>query len=105
MALSEPTPEQLKIGRGEPSGRDGKWRVLDIPLSGDEALVFYSGGRSYRVWDEVDWAALPAYGLQVIRFDGGLWDGADEYRAFGVSKFGTFIDDDEYEAVVERARG
>ncbi len=100
IVTREPTVEELAVGRGEPSGRGGRWRVFEID-EGHDLVVFYPGKR-WNVSTLAQWSALPEFGLQVIAFGGGVWKTADEYVMGGVSKFGLYLDDDEY-AVIEKA--
>ena len=100
--LSEPTPEQLAIGRGEPSGPDVQWKVKRAPRL--PVRVYYTLGDK-DLGKRAEWAELPGEGVQVLVFDDGvMMKGADEYEFGGVSKYGIYMNDDEFESLFERAR-
>ena len=101
ITLREPTPQDLAIGRGEPSGKDGQWRVVEI--HGDGPLVVHYKGAEKAIGDLQAWSELPAIGIQaIVTTDRDIAKNADEYRWKGVSKFGLYIEDDPYNSLIER---
>jgi len=95
------TLEDLAIGRGEPSGKDGQWRVIgipDVPLT-----VYYEDGSPRQVADKEAWNQLPLIGVQIITGEGFVAKNADEYVWRGEQKFGLYADDEVYERVFREA--
>ena len=104
IRLTTPPEGWRKIGRGVPSGRGGKWRVIDI-LTRKPLKVFYQGS-IFGVKNAADWERLPDEGVQVITAEGGIWKNADEYRYFGESpKFGIYLMDKQYDEIMRLALG
>jgi hypothetical protein len=101
VTLREPTPDELKIGRGEPSGNDGQWRVLATHLTGP--LIIHYPDKSIEVTTGEHWNQIGSYGVQAITLAGHVLKNADEYRwQDNAPKFGKYIDDDQYQALIER---
>ena len=100
--LREPTAADLKVGRGEPSGKGGQWRILDVLT--DTPLTAHYQDSSYEVRSLGEWKGLPSVGVQILSCDDGRYiaKNADEYRYNGLfPKFGLYIDDDEYDKLIE----
>lgn len=104
ITLERVTGKRRAIGKGEPSGPGGQWRVFDI-LTDAPLRVFYPGA-IYGVQTRSQWQRLPDEGLQVIAALGGVWKGADEYRYKGESpKSGLYLPDKQFEEILRSALG
>lgn len=108
ITLRKPSFDELSIGRGEPSGKDSLWRVINV-LTESPIRVFFENGLvfgMFPVCSREEWQRLPAIGVQVISAFGGVWKGFDEYRYHGKDpKLGLYLSDDAFESILGAARG
>lgn len=111
--LRKPTEEDLKIGQGIPSGRDGQWSILDLSaLKGivDGFEIWYTDGSTYNGSTEKDWHKAPKKSVQfIIYFNNGgrTWaQGYDEYTHpdFNGSKYGEMMDLNTLNEMLLKAR-
>lgn len=100
-----PTPEDLARGEGVPSGIGSLWRVFYLEDISDLPFRVYLAQGSADIATVDDWLALPEVGIEAIVCEGGYWHGADEYVFEGISRFGLYLSEAEYERIEKKARG
>ena len=100
--LRPPTQAELAIGRGEPSGAGGLWRVLDIHAP--PRMRIYYADEVVEVRSAKGWRAAPGEGVVAITGRGFIAKNADEYLLRGGDpKLGLYVEDEVYERVIEAA--